>query len=65
MVQPLCQACGHACRKYYKLSTLSDMFEISEKTLRRMIADRRIRAVRIGGSVRIPHAELGKIVQEY
>ena len=56
--------CPH-CQKYYRLTTLAATFDISEKTLRRMITNRIIKAKRIGGSIRIPHSELNKIIQEY
>lgn len=56
--------CAH-CQKYYRLKTLAATFDISEKTLRRMITEGRLKAKRIGGSIRIPHAELIKIIQEY
>ena len=64
-MKPLCRSCGRSCRKYYKISKMAEMLDVSEKTLRRMIADRRIKAVRIGGSVRIPHSELHKMIQDY
>ena len=56
--------CLH-CQKYYRLKALAETFDISEKTLRRMITNRMIKAKRIGGSIRIPHSELSKIIREY
>ena len=56
--------CPH-CQKYYRLKALAQTFDLSEKTLRRMITNRMIKAKRIGGSIRIPHSELNKIIQEY
>ena len=56
--------CPH-CQKYYRLKTLAETFDISEKTLRRMITNRQIKAKRIGGGIRIPHSELSKLVKEY
>ncbi len=60
-VNPSCDL----CQKYYRIPVLAGMFDVSEKTIRRMITDRRIRANRIAGCIRIPHSELSKIVQDY
>jgi len=54
-----------ACQKYYSIATLAERFELSPKTLRRMITDGRLKARRIGGSIRVPHSELAKIVRDY
>lgn len=54
-----------ACQKYYRLSAVAEMFDLSEKTVRRLITERRIKAKRIGGSIRIPHSELVKMVEDY
>ena len=56
--------CPH-CQKYYRLKALAQTFDLSEKTLRRMITEGRLKAKRIRGSIRISHAELNKIIQEY
>jgi len=50
-------------RKYYKVKEAASIFSVSEKTIRRWISDRYIKAVRIGGSVRIPSAEMERLVQ--
>ena len=54
--------CG---QQYYRLAKVAELFDVSEKTLRRMITNRQLKATRIGGSIRIPHEELAKIVREY
>lgn len=53
------------CQQYFRLSKVAHMLDLSEKTLRRMIANRQLKAKRIGGSIRIPHEELSKIIKEY
>lgn len=59
-------ACGcKACQKYFSIASLAEQFELSQKTIRRMITEGRLKARRIGGSVRIPHEELSKIIKEY
>lgn len=62
--QELQADCPH-CQKYYRLKTLAATFDISEKTLRRMITEGKLKAKRIGGSIRIAHSELNKIIQDY
>ena len=54
--------CG---QQYYRLAKVAELFDVSEKTLRRMITNRQLKAKRIGGSIRIPHDELAKVVREY
>ncbi|MCA9741405.1 helix-turn-helix domain-containing protein [candidate division KSB1 bacterium] len=54
-----------ACQKHYRLAAVAEMFDLSEKTVRRMVTERRIKAKRIGGSIRIPHAEVVKMVEDY
>jgi len=51
-----------SCQKYYKISTLAEMFDMSIKTIRRRIADGKIQIVRIQGQIRIPHSEVIKSV---
>ena len=50
-------------RKYYRVKEAAELFSVSEKTIRRWISDRFIKAVRIGGSIRIPMAEMERVVQ--
>ena len=53
------------CQKYFRIAAVVERFDLSEKTIRRMITEGRLKAKRIGGSIRIPHAELSKIIREY
>lgn len=46
----------------YKISEFSDLVSLSEKTIRSLISYGKITAIKIGGSVRIPHSELLKIL---
>lgn len=50
-------------RKYYKVKEAASIFSVSEKTIRRWISTGFIRPVRIGGSVRIPTAEMERLIQ--
>jgi excisionase family DNA binding protein len=50
-------------RKYYRVKEAAELFSVSEKTIRRWISDRFIKAVRIGGSVRIPISEMERVIQ--
>jgi excisionase family DNA binding protein len=52
-------------QQYFSVATVAKRFEISEKTVRRMIAESRIKAKRIRGSIRISHEELEKLIREY
>jgi len=53
------------CQHYYSVATLAERFELSEKTIRRMITEGKLKAKKIRGSVRIPHDELAKLLQDY
>ena len=50
--------CCMTCQRYYKISTLAEIFDMSAKTIRRRIADGKIKIVRIHGQIRIPHGEI-------
>ena len=39
-------------------------WDVSQKTIRRMINSGKMRAKRIGGSVRIPYSELSKVIND-
>lgn len=59
-------ACGcKACQKYFSIASLAVQFDLSQKTIRRMITEGRLKAKRIGGSIRISHEELSKIIRDY
>lgn len=49
--------------QYYSLQTVAKMFEISEKTLRRIVRDKGIELIRIGGSIRFPESEISKLFE--
>jgi excisionase family DNA binding protein len=54
-----------ACQRYYSISSIADKWDVSQKTIRRMINSGKIQAKRIGGSIRIPHSELAKIPSDF
>lgn len=54
-----------SCQQFYRIRAVCAMLDVSEKTIRRMIANGQLKAKRIGGSIRIPHEELAKIIREY
>ena len=49
--------------QYYSIKIVAKMFEISEKTLRRIIKDREIELIRIGGSIRLSESEIPKLFE--
>jgi len=53
------------CQQFYSVASLAQMLDLDQKTLRRMITNGKIKSKRIGGSVRIPHAELQKLIRDY
>ena len=52
-----------SCEHYYSIKRVAMMFEISEKTLRRIINDREIELIRIGGSIRLSESEIPKLFE--
>ena len=46
----------------YKISEIAEGVALSEKTIRSLISYGKITAIKVGGSVRIPHSELEKIL---
>ena len=50
--------------QYYSIKIVAKMFEISEKTLRRIIKDREIELIRIGGSIRLSESEIPKLFEK-
>jgi len=53
-----------ACQRYYSISTLAERWDFSRKTIIRMISSGKLNVKRIGGSVRIPHSELLKVIED-
>ncbi len=51
-------------KQYYSVKRVANMFEISEKTLRRIIRNRKIELIRIGGSIRLSESEIPKLFEE-
>jgi len=50
-------------QQHYRLKEVAAMCAVSEKTVYRWIYEGRLKANRIGGSVRIPKTELLKIIE--
>jgi excisionase family DNA binding protein len=50
-------------QQHYRLKTVAEMCDVSEKTVYRWIYEGRIKAHRIGGSIRIPKSELVLLIQ--
>ena len=53
-----------SCQQYYKISTVSQRWDMSQKTVRRMIASGLIRTRRIHGRIRIEATEIAKAIKE-
>ena len=52
-------------QQHYSIKTVSEIYELSEKTIRKWIRTGKLRAHKIGGSVRIPKSELVRLVEEW
>jgi hypothetical protein len=50
------------CQQYYSVRRLAEMWDLSQKTIKRMIQNDKLKAKRINGSVRIPHSEIVKAI---
>ena len=48
-------------RQYYSLAEFAEIFGLDVRTIRRLIADGKVSAVRIGGSIRISIAEAERL----
>ena len=53
------------CQKYFKITTVASMLEVSDKTIRRMISTGQLKIIRFGGCIRIPHSEISKAIRNY
>ena len=51
------------CQQFYKISTLAERWDMSQKTVRRMIAHGLLQTRRIHGRIRIPQSEVIKAEQ--
>jgi len=49
-------------QQHYKIKTVAKLYDISEKTIRRWIKSGKLKANRIGGSIRIPRHEIEKFI---
>ncbi len=52
------------CQQYYSIKSLALMWDMSQRTVKRMIERDELRAKRIGGSWRIPHSEVAKVIND-
>ena len=52
------------CQQFYSISTLAAMWDMSSRTIKRMIQSGKLKAKRINGSVRIAHSELLRAIDE-
>ncbi len=53
------------CQQFFSVKKVAQMLDLSQKTVRRLINAGKIKPKRIGGSVRIAHSELVKIITDY
>ncbi|MBT7828070.1 MAG: helix-turn-helix domain-containing protein [Bacteroidetes bacterium] len=51
-------------KQYYSVKTVAKMFDVSEKTIRRLLQNRNLTIIRIGTNIRIPETELSKLFIE-
>ena len=51
-------------QQHYSLKNVAEMLSVSEKTVYRWVYERKLKAHRIAGSVRVPKTELLKIIKE-
>ncbi len=51
-------------QQHYRLKDIAEMLSVSEKTVYRWVYERKLKAHRIAGSVRVPKTELLKIIKE-
>ena len=50
-------------QQHYKIKSVAELYDISEKTVRRWIRAGKLKANRIGGSIRIPRHEIEKFIK--
>lgn len=48
-------------KAYYRPDEVADLFNISRRTVYRLINQRKLRAIKVGGSVRIPEEEVQRL----
>ena len=52
-------------QKHYKIKDVAEMYSISEKSIYRWCLEGKLKAHKIGGSIRIPRTELLKIIEPF
>jgi excisionase family DNA binding protein len=52
-------------QQHYRLKDVAKMLSISEKSLYRWIKEKKLKAHKIGGSIRIPRSELLRFIQPF
>jgi excisionase family DNA binding protein len=52
-------------QKHDKISTVAELFEISEDTVRKWLRCKKLKGHKLNGAVRIPHAELIHLVKDW
>ena len=50
-------------KQYYKIKAVAKLLDLSEKTIRRWIREGKLKAVKIGGSIRISKDEIANIIK--
>jgi len=55
----------NSCQQFYKISTVAERWDMSQKTIRRMVAAGLIRTKRIHGRIRISSTEVAKAIKEW
>ena len=53
-----------SCQQFYKISSVAKRWDMSQRTIRRMVAAGLIRTKRIHGRIRISSTEVAKAVKE-
>ena len=53
-----------SCQQFYKISTVAQRWDMSQRTIRRMVAAGLIRTRRIHGRIRISSTEIAKAIKE-
>lgn len=57
-----CKICGCIGRKYLSVATVSSAFDVSERTVRRLIGEGALEAVKFGSQWRILHRSFDRYV---
>ena len=53
-----------SCQRFYKISTVAERWDMSQKTVRRMIAAGKLKVKRINGCIRVSHSEIRRAVDD-